>query len=79
MPAFLKLHGADIAQRRMDSAVVVERHPVNHLIHGLPAGLKLPTVQSAHFQSAPETLGGRVVPAITLAAHGAFHLVACKR
>ena len=79
MPAFLKLHGADIAQRRMNSAVVVERHPINHLVHGLSAVLEFPTVQTAHCQSALETLCGRVVPAITLAAHRAFHLVAGKR
>ena len=56
MPAFLKLDWTDIAQRRMKPAVVVERHPVNHLVHGLPADLEFPTVQPTHLQSTPETL-----------------------
>ena len=63
----------------MNPAVVVERHPVNHLVHGLSAGLEFPAVQTTHFQAAPEALGGRVVPADALAAHRAFHLVARQR
>lgn len=76
MPAFLKLHRADIAQGRVNSAVVVERHPVNHLVHRLPAGLEFPAIQAPHFQATPEAFRGCVVPAVALAAHGAFHLVA---
>ena len=52
MPTFLKLHRADIAQRRVDSAVVVERHPVNTFVHGLPACREFPAVQTAHLGAA---------------------------
>ena len=79
MPAFFKLHGADIAQRGVQSAVVVERQPVNHLVHRLASGCKSLTVQPAHFQSTPQALRGRVVPAVAFAAHRAFHAVACQR
>ena len=42
MQAFLKLHRADIAQRLVNSAVVVERHPVNHwTCPGSTDGLKV--------------------------------------
>lgn len=63
----------------MKSAVVVERHPVHHLVHGLPAGFEFPAVQATHFQASPEALRGRVIPAVALAAHRAFHLVARQR
>ena len=69
MPAFLKLHRADIAQRRMNPAVVVERHPVNDFVHGLPARLEFPAVQPTYFQASPEAFRGCVVPAVALAAH----------
>ena len=76
MPAFLKLHWADVAQRRMNSAVVVERHPVNDFVHGLPACHEFPAVQTAHFQAPPEALRGGIIPTIAFATHRAFHLVA---
>ena len=63
----------------MNPAVVVERHPVNHLVHGLSAGLEFPAVQTTHFQAPPEALSGSVVPTVALAAHQAFHLVARQR
>lgn len=49
VPAFLKLHRTDVAQRGVQPPVVVERQPVNHLIHRLPAGCKPLSVQPAHF------------------------------
>ena len=64
MQAFLKLHRADIAQRLVNSAVVVERHPVSHLVHGLPASLVFPALQTAHFQAPPEILCGCVAPEV---------------
>lgn len=36
MPAFLKLARADLAQPRVNPAVVVKLHPVNHLVHAPP-------------------------------------------
>ena len=78
MPAFLKLHRTDIAQRPMNSAVVVERHPVNDFVHGLPACREFSAVQPAHFQPTAEALRRGVVPTIARATHRAFHLVARK-
>ncbi len=63
----------------MNPAVVVERHPVNDFVHGLPARLEFPAVQPTYFQASPEAFRGRVVPAVALAAHGAFHLVSSQR
>src|SRR5450830_158549 len=68
-PALLKRHRADIAQRRVQSLVVVEIEPINDFIHGIAPGSKSSAVQSANLQTTPQTLGGCVVPAIALAAH----------
>jgi hypothetical protein len=35
VPGFLELHRADVAQRGMESAMVVERQPVDSLVHGV--------------------------------------------
>ena len=40
MPAFLKLHRAEIAQCRVNASVVVEGHPVKYFIYDLPAGVE---------------------------------------
>ena len=37
------------------------------------------TVQPAHFQSTPQALRGRIVPAVAFATHRAFHAVAYQR
>ena len=43
MPVFLELHGADVGQRRMKPAVVVEVQPVDYLVHRLALyGNRLP-------------------------------------
>ena len=47
--------------------MVVERQPVDHLIHGLaPRGEAL-AIQPADFQAAPQALGRDIVPAVGLA------------
>lgn len=69
----------------MNSAMVVKRHTVSHLIHGLPTGLEFPAVQAAHFQAAPEALRRGVMAkpqvssVIALAAHGTPHFLAAQR
>ena len=49
-PVILELHRADITQRRVKPSVIVERQPVNHLVHRLPSGFKLTSMQPADFQ-----------------------------
>ena len=68
-PALLERHRADVAQRRVQSFVVVEIEPVRHFVHGLAPSGKPPSVQPADLQAAPQELGGRIVPAVALAAH----------
>ena len=63
---------ADVAQCRVNPAAVVTRHPINHLVNSLSACCKPLAVQAARLQPAPETFRRRVVPAVTLAAHGTF-------
>ena len=57
-PALLKRHGTDIAQRRVQSFVVVEIEPGHHFVHGLAPSGKPPSVQPADLQVAPQALGG---------------------
>ena len=52
-PAFLKLHRTDIAEPRVNAAVVVEEHPVNQLAHGLSGNLELLAEQATHVQAPP--------------------------
>jgi len=48
--------------------VVVERQPVDDLIHRLAVGSEPLAVQPAHFQAAPQAVRGRIVPAVVLLA-----------
>ena len=38
VPAFFVMHWAEVAQRRMSPAVIVEGHPVHHRLYGLRTG-----------------------------------------
>ena len=69
VPALFKLHRTDVAQRGVQPPVVVERQPVNHLIHRLSAGCKPLSVQPADLQATPQALCWGVVPAVSLATH----------
>ena len=79
MPVFFVLHRADIAQRGVKPTVVVERQPVDDLIHRLALCGESLAVQAANFQAAPQALGGRIVPAVALATHRRAHAVAAQR
>ncbi len=59
--------------------MVVEGQPVDHFVHRLPPGGELAPVQSADLQTSPQALRGRVVPAVTLAAHRRAHPVPGQR
>jgi len=74
-PASLKLYLADVVPCGVGPTVVVERHPVNHLVNGLPECCKAVAIQTIHLQPALETLRRGVVPAAPLAAHRTFHFV----
>ena len=63
----------------MKPPVVVERQPVDDLVHGVAPGLEAFAVQPAHLEGAPQAFRGRIVPAVCLAAHRAAHAVAGKR
>ena len=54
VPTLLERHETYVAQRRVQSLVVVERQPIHHLIHRLGSGGKFSAVQSADFESAPQ-------------------------
>lgn len=41
----------------MNSAVVVERLPVNDLVHRVPVCLEFPAVQTTYFEACPEAEG----------------------
>jgi hypothetical protein len=56
--------------------MVVERQPVDHLIHRLAPGSELLAIQPAHFQASPQTFRRRVVPAVARATHRRQHAVA---
>lgn len=79
VPACLKLHGTHIAQRRLPSPVAVERPPVDHFVHRFALGGEPFSVQPPHLQAAPQTLRGRIVPAVALATHRTSHSVAFQR
>ena len=77
VPALLVLHGAEVAQARMQSAVIVEGHPVHDGLLGLlPISEALP-MHASGLQSTPETFDGRVVPTIAFTAHGRAYAPAC--
>ena len=67
VPVFLEPHWADVAQLGVKSAMVVERQPVDDLVHRLVLGGELLAVQATHFQAAPQAFGRRIVPAVALA------------
>ena len=48
MKVLLEPHWADVAQRRVKSAMVVERQPVDDLAHRLALGSELLAVEPAH-------------------------------
>ena len=73
VPAFLVLHRAEIAQARMQSAAIVEGHPVHDGLPSLLPGSEALAVYTSCLQSTPETFDGRVVPTIAFAAHGWAH------
>ncbi len=75
----LELHRADVIERRMQPAMIIEAHPVNHLVHRRAAGGEAHSVQACHLQRTPQAFGGRVVPAVALAAHRGAHAVGAKR
>ena len=62
----------------MQSAMIVERQPIDHLVHRLPPGVELTALQAADFQRSPQAFGRRVVPAIAFAAHRTAHAVASQ-
>ena len=67
----------ETAQARLQSAVIVEGHPVHD---GLPCLLPSCETQPTHasgLQSTPEAFDGRVVPAIALATHRRTYAPAC--
>lgn len=70
VPAFLVLHGAEVAQARMQSAVIVEGHPVHDCLPCLLPGGEALAMHASCLEPAPEAFDGRVVPAIAFAAHG---------
>lgn len=70
VPALLVLHGAEAAQARMQSAVIVEGHPVHDGLPCLLTGSESLPMHASGLQSTPEAFDGRVVPTIAFAAHG---------
>ena len=75
-PAALFKHPrADVVQRLVQPGAVIERQPVNHLIHGLSARGKRLAMQSCDLQMPPQALGRCAIPAVPLAAHRALHAV----
>lgn len=70
VPAFLVLHRTEVTQARMQSAVIVEGHPVHDDLLSLLPGCKALPVHARRLEPAPEAFGGRVVPTIAFAAHG---------
>lgn len=63
----------------MQPAVIVEAHPVDHLVHRRSAGREAHAVQAAYLQRSPQALRRRVIPAVALAAHRGMHAVGGKR
>lgn len=66
-PALFDLHGAEVAQRRMESRLVVEGDRVHDDMAGLFAGGESSTKDAGCLQPLPHALGGRVVPAVSRA------------
>ena len=59
--------------------MVVERQPVDDLVHGIALRGERLSVQPTHLESAPQTLGRRIVPAVSFATHRRLHAVALER
>src|SRR5438445_13049816 len=79
MPSLFELHRTHVAQRRMNSAMVVEAQPVDDLVHGRPACFEPKSIEPAHFERSPEAFRGRIVPTIAFATHRAAHAVFSQR
>ena len=77
-PALLELHRADVGQRRTQPPMIVEPHPVDHLVHRRTVGPEAHAVQARNLEPTPEGLRGRAVPAVTLAAHRRAQTVAAS-
>lgn len=78
-PVFLKLHRTDIPQPRMQSPRILKRQPVHHRRFGFLAGRKALTVNTSPLNRSSQTLGRRIVPAVTLAAHQTLHAIPFER
>lgn len=48
----LELHRTDVIERRMQPAMIIEAHPVDHLVHRRAAGREPRPVQARHHNSA---------------------------
>ena len=59
--------------------MVVEHQPVDDLVHGIALRGERLCVQPTHLGSAPQTLGRRIVPAVSFATHRRLHAVALER
>lgn len=70
VPAFIVLHGAEVAQARMQSAVIVEGHPVHDDLPSLLTGSEALAMHASCLEPATEAFDGRVVPVIAFAPHG---------
>lgn len=73
------LHRADVAQRRMQPAMIVESHSVHDLSPGLLTRGESVSMHTGSFQAAKEALGRGVVPAVALSAHGRPYGPAAQR
>src|SRR3954470_12285300 len=72
----LELDRATIAQRRMSPLTIVEDFDVlEDVAPGLVAGLVVAMMDQFGLQAVEEALHGRVVPAVTFAAHRTHHAV----
>ena len=69
VPALLVLHGAEVAQARMQPTLIVEGHPVHDGLPCVLPGSEALAMDASSLQSTPEAFDGRVVPA-TFATHG---------
>lgn len=74
-PVFLKLHRTYIPQPRVQSLCIVKRQPVHHRRFGFFAGRKAMTANTSPLHRSPQTLGRRIVPAVTLATHRTPHAI----
>ena len=62
----------------MQPPMIVEAHPVDRFIHCRAAGREAHAVHARHLRRAPQAFGGRVVPAVALAARRGAHAVAAS-